>query len=188
MNTQFKLAGLDSGEIQRLVDLSDLGRYLFEVVSERFRQEHTLKPYDFFAIVIWKSNRTKTKIRDGLAAADISVDELMRQISQAETPQAKVEKLLQIWGIGVPIASAILAVCYPDEFTVLDRRVWEVLQQRSIEGLPERFPKTPTKYLQYCSVCRSLADQSELTLRELDRVLWAKSWENGLLDLVEGLE
>lgn len=94
--------------------------YLFESVAARFAQTGTLTPYAFFAIVIWKSNRTKTKIARGLASTGTAVTTLMREVSEASIPGDKVNTLLQIPGIGLAMASAILTVCYPHEFTVLD--------------------------------------------------------------------
>jgi hypothetical protein len=60
------------------------------------------------AIVIWKSNRTKTKIARGLVRTGKAVTTLMREISAAPTPGDKVNTLLQIPGIGLAMASAIL--------------------------------------------------------------------------------
>lgn len=174
---------IDKAELGRLVSLYDLERYLFEVVSKRFAQDGTLSAYDFFAILTWKSNRTKTKIKQGLAAAGQTPGQLMRDVSLAGAPDVKVKTLLRIWGIGLPIASAILAVCYPETFTVLDERAWESLQQIAVEGLPRRFPASVRGYLQYCDTCRSLAEQTGFSLRDLDRALWARSWENDLLEL-----
>ena len=45
----------DPQELRRLATLYDAERYLFDIVSPRFAQTGTLPPYDFFAIVIWKS-------------------------------------------------------------------------------------------------------------------------------------
>ncbi|MCI0644962.1 MAG: hypothetical protein L0346_08795, partial [Chloroflexi bacterium] len=63
-------------------------------------------------------------------------------------------------------------------------RAWATLQQEEAEGLPGRWPQTAEDYLQYCLVCRRLAAQANLSLRELDRALWAKSWENDLRQFV----
>jgi len=178
-------ASLDTVDLSRLSRLYALEDYLFEVVSQRFRHDQTLSPYDFFAIVTWKSNRAKTKIRDGLAEAGKSPSALMREVSEARSAEDKVEVLLHVWGIGLAMASAILTVCYPEEFTVLDYRAWRTLQQASVEGLPARYPMSAGEYLQYCQVCRLLAAQAGLSLRNLDRALWAKSWEDDLLALVE---
>jgi hypothetical protein len=176
VNMEQSSTELDTVDLNRLVKLYNLEGYLFEVVSQRFRQQKTLNRYDFFAIVIWKLNRAKTKIQSGLDAAGKAVEELMREVSQAETPQAKVEALTEIWGIGLAMASAILAVCYQEEFTVLEKA--------SVEGLPSRYPQSPEEFLQYCQACRRFADQAGLSLRNLDRALWAKNWEENLLDLI----
>ncbi len=99
---------LNDAELNRLVRLYNLEDYLFEVVSRRFRESQTLDPYDFFAIVTWKSNRTKTKIMSGLANSGWSVPSLMHEVNAATNPQAKVGALLRVWGIGLALASANL--------------------------------------------------------------------------------
>ena len=187
MSTKAMPVKLDSVKLCQWLKLYDIERYLFEEVSQRFGDKRTLEPYDFFAIIIWKSNRAKTKIKKGLARAGKSVRELMRKVSQADTPEAKVETLLQIWGIGLPIASAVLTVCYPEEFTVLDYRAWETLKEAVVSDLPSRYPRSTKEYCQYCRACRHFANQMGLSLRNLDRALWAKSWQDDLLDLTKGL-
>lgn len=174
----------DTTELQRLAKLYNLEGYLFDVVTVRFQQTGTLNPYDFFAIVIWKSNRAKTKIKQGLAQAELTVETLIARLAQASTPAAKVETLLQVWGIGLPMASAILSVCYPQEFTVLDYRAWQTLQEMGITDLPARQPGTVDAYLQYCRACRAFAERHQLSLRDLDRAMWTKSWEDDLQRLL----
>jgi len=184
MDTVIRSARLEGAELRECLKLYDLDRYLFRQVHPRFRDEHTMEPFDFFAIVVWKSNRTKTKVKKGLDDAGKSVQELMREVAQAETPGAMVEVLLQVGGIGLAVASAILAVCDPKTFTVLDYRAWETLQGASLEGLPEHYPVTSDEYLDYCRVCRRLAEQVGMSLRDLDRALWAKSWRDDLCELI----
>ena len=181
-------AMLSAPEIRRLTDLYDLETYLFQQVSRRFEQGRTLTPYDFFAIIVWKSNRAKTKVRRGLSAAHKSVETLMQQVAEARRPVDKVTLLTEIDGIGIRIASAILAVCYPSQFTVLDYRAWETLGSFQVAGLPGSIPTTPNAYVQYCEACIALAEKEGLSLRDLDRVLWARSWEDDLRDLIEGME
>jgi thermostable 8-oxoguanine DNA glycosylase len=108
----------------------------------------------------------------------------MREVSQEGTLDAKVQRLLSIPGIGIPIASAILAVCYPEQFTILDRRVWETLKEASVEGLTPGFPQDAAGYLQYCQACSHNADKARLSLRDLDRALWAKNWEKDLRSMI----
>jgi len=177
----------DPQELRRLATLYDAKRYLFDIVSPRFAQTGTLPPYDFFAIVIWKSNRTKTKIARGLASIGKTVEALMREVSAASAPQFKIDLLLQVPGIGLAMASAILTVCYPDEFTVLDYRAWDTLRSSNVPGLPSRYPATTTEYLQYCLACKHFAQRVDLSLRDLDRALWARDWEDDLLRLTRDM-
>ena len=81
-STRIKLDALQSLARSKEPDSQKLAQYpledhLFEVVSPRFGENQTLNSYDFFAIVTWKSNRTKTKIKSGLAASGKSVSTLM---------------------------------------------------------------------------------------------------------------
>jgi len=177
----------DLQELHRLTGLYGVEGYLFENVSQRFAQTGTLTPYDFFAIVIWKSNRTKGKIARGLAFRGTTIENLMREVSAASVPESKVDTLLQVPGIGLAMASAILTVCYPDEFTVLDYRAWGTLSSNAVPGLPSRHPATTMEYLQYCLVCKDFARRMGLSLRDLDRALWAKSWEDDLLGLTRDM-
>ena len=175
-------------EIHRLADLYHLEGYLFQQVSARFAKEQTLTPFDFFAVIIWKSNRVKTKVKKGLHDAEKTVQSLMHDLVVARRPEDKVEVLTQIDGIGIRVASAVLAVCYPSQFTVLDYRAWDTLSRSKVEGLPGSIPSTPAAYVRYCEACIDLADRQGISLRDLDRALWARSWEDDLEHLIAGME
>ena len=175
----------DRTEIRRLAQLYHLEGYLFGTVWPRFVAQGTLSAYDFYAIVIWKSIRSKKRIRAGLAAAGKSAGDLMQEVRAAGTPEAKVETLLAVQGFGLPIASAVLSVCYPDRFTVLGYRSWRGLAEMAPDALPARYPATAAEYVRYCVACADLAKRLGLLLRDLDRALWAKSWELDLRALVD---
>jgi hypothetical protein len=186
MNAEKDSEVLSAEKLNRLAKLYNQEDYLFEDVSQYFRRDQTLTPPDFYAIVIWKSNRSKTNIKEGLASIPTTVGELMREVSRAPESEAKVKVLNDVKGIGLAIASAILAVCYPEEFTVLDYRAWGTLKDDwAVKDLPSRKPETAAAYVQYCRACRDFADQMGLTLRDLDRAAWAKSWDDDLKDLTD---
>ncbi|TYB91845.1 hypothetical protein FXF53_29310 [Micromonospora sp. WP24] len=75
-------------------------------------------------------------------------------------------------GVGVPMASALLAVCNPRLFTVVDFRAIETLQlHRELDDAPA--------YPVYLEVCRAVAERVGTDLRTLDRALWQRSKECG---------
>jgi len=108
----------------------------------------------------------------------------MGEVWQASKPEDKVNLLVEINGIGIPIASAILAVCYPEDFTILDYRALNSFYDLWKDRYPNR-PYTIRGYLEYCKTCKKIADQYRICLRDLDRVLWGRSWEQGLETLIE---
>ena len=129
------------------------------------------------AIVRWKSERvvhylicnSSEKIRQALAVA----------ASPDSTTETAVKALLELHGVDIPVASAILAAIYPDRYTVLDFRALEALGHS---------PHDIRFYEEYLDFCKRLAEseivkpQSELPaptpLRALDRALWEWSRTN----------
>lgn len=131
--------------------------------------EHTLANLE--AIVRWKSERvvhylianSEAKIRQVLAVA----------ASPESTTRKAVEALLELRGIDLAIASAILAAIDPARYNVLDFRTLEALghERHNVEF-----------YTEYVAFCRRLAEkglvkpQGDLPgptpLHALERALW----------------
>lgn len=124
-------------------------------------------------IVHWKSPRIvplfdKNSTEEVKAALDVAVS----HITVAEAMAA----LIKLQGVGVPVASAILAAIYPDRYTVIDFRALEALGYSDV-----------TFYVAYLDFCRDLAKQNMVPaqtdrpaptkLRALDRALWQWSKE-----------
>ena len=178
------------GELGKYLKYYYLEEYLFGEVHENFQKCGYLTSEEFFAIVIWKSNRSKTKVRNGIRKARKSIREITSRIFKSKSKEDKINALLSIQGVGIPIASAILTVCYPKEFTVVDYRA-----QASLKKFGERLGGDPVSkiedYLDYVKICTNLAINNNCSLRDFDRILFGKDFfdgENGLIDLVKGLD
>jgi hypothetical protein len=147
----------------------ELEKAAFEAGEAIRNGEYTLANLE--AIVRWKSERavqylignSNEKIRKALkvaASAEASTEEAMNA-------------LIELHGVDIPVASAILAAIYPEQYTVLDFRTLEALGHARHDI---RF------YEEYLSFCKRLADsnivkaQQDLPaptpLRTLDRALW----------------
>jgi len=164
----------------------DLDSYLFERVTKRFAQRHTLNAFDFYAIITWKSNRSKTGVQKGMRRKRLHPTRLMSKLSALQDDREKMQLLDSVPGIDIAIASAILTVCYPDRFTVLDYRAWETLH--AFGKVPQqRIPTGVNGYFNlYLPACLSLASETKMSLRELDRTLWGWSMRNGISRLLTG--
>jgi hypothetical protein len=128
------------------------------------------------AIVRWKSERAVQYLIGN------SNEKIRRVLGAATAPNANTEAavtaLLELHGVDLPVASAILTAIYPERYAVLDCRVLEALGHARHDV---RF------YEEYLAFCNRLAEsnivkpQSELpaptTLQTLDRALsqWSRS-------------
>jgi hypothetical protein len=155
-----------------------LEHYLLEEVGPRFRLRGTIDSIDLFMIFVWKANRAKTRVRDklkGRAGGSFSnaASEIARALSTAKDQKERLAILMRDWGLRLPMASAILTILYPENFTVYDVRVCKVLR---ITHRDLRFSdKCWKEYENYKdAVCKNTP--SNLSLRDKDRFLWGKSF------------
>lgn len=173
-----------------------LEQYLFKEVSNNFKSRKSLTNEEFFAIVMWKRKPSAIKIARSIQKSSTTVHALTEKVYQAATEKEKIESLLEIKQIGIAIASAVLTVCYPEDFTVLDYRALNSLRQ--IEGAKCEEQKLPQKaesfeiedYLSYNGICKKVWKNYCESLRDFDRALWAMDWyggEHGLKEVAKSL-
>jgi hypothetical protein len=172
----------------------DLESYLFDAVHSHFEKYGELSAFDFFCIIIWKANRAKSRIAKrllerGYKDLDTAVRELTRGLAPQSPAKERLQYLVRKWGFYLPIASAILAVLYPDEFTIYDTRVCDTLKEicgKEFHYLgnltnPDRLWKGYEDFRQ--QVKESAPGYP--TLRDKDRYLWGKSFYDQLKGDIE---
>jgi hypothetical protein len=109
----------------------NLENFLLSEVRGRFQKNEFIEAFDFFSIIIWKSNRSKSKVANRLINKSQNLDldriskDITSAISKAKTEKEKMRVLIEDWKFKLPIASAILTILYPDIFTVYDYRAAE---------------------------------------------------------------
>jgi len=173
----------------QFLSLYHLEDYLFSSVGPWFRSFHRLSAYDLFCIVIWKANRSKSltarrllSLNPGLSLDEI-VEEMGNQIARASDRRSQMEVLWKNYRMKLPMASAILTVLYPDDFTVFDVRA-----QASL-GMGDELlkPSNSTSFERVWGAYevfeqRVRAAHPQLTsLRDKDRALWAQSFHTQLI-------
>ncbi len=156
----------------------------FPEIYKFFHKEHYLIPEHFFSIIIWKRNASKTIIKRGLLTGGLSLDTAIQNLTEEIFKANKKEKLnilLKRKGFQLAIASALLTVLYPDDFTIYDIRVRGQLNYPDITYTEDNVEKYFNEYLpQVLKRGREITQNPTLSLRDCDRVLWAKSWYEDL--------
>jgi hypothetical protein len=167
----------------------DLEGYLFDQVHPAFVEQGYLLAFDLFCIVIWKANRAKSRVASrlldhGHQTLDQAVKVLTAGLAERRPAKERLRYLVKEWRISLPMASAILAVLYPDEFTVYDRRVCGLLGDfRDMEHLTD-FDHLWSRYEQFRRSVEATG-RTEWTLREKDRNLWGQSFYEQLTREIE---
>ena len=160
--------------------LYDLENYLFEEVSRRFSELGYLNAFDFFCVVIWKANRSKSKIAKRLLSKghpdlDSAVVALTKSIAKATDDKARMYILIKDWDFRLPMASAILTVLYPVSFTIYDFRVCETIGGFFNLQNKTNFNSLWNEYKSFVAAVNT-AGPSEYSLRDKDKWLWGNSF------------
>jgi len=162
--------------------LFHLENYLLGDVAEKFRANGRLDAFDFFCIVIWKSNRAKSRVADRFLTKNPdlgkAVEDLTVALAQERDRKAKMKLLISGWGFNLPMASAILTILFGNDFTVYDYRVCD-----QVGGFHETqnltFEKMWPEYEEYIAAVDKAAPQA-YERRDKDRWLWGKSFSEQL--------
>ena len=167
----------------------DLENYILSDVGRSFRNHGQLNAFDFFCIIIWKDNKIKTKVARQLLArnSDIekSVNELTRKIYSADSDRQRLWILIHEYKFRLTMASAILALLYPDNFTMYDPRICNTLKKNNRLAAIENFDTLWRGYSEYIQCIRNYGPQ-HLSLRDKNRLIWGESFYNKLVGDLQG--
>ena len=157
----------------------NLEQFLFNDVRKRFHKKHSIGAFDFFSIIIWKSNRSKSKVAKRLLnkTKGSDLEQISRSISagiaKAKTDKDKMKCLIVDWGFKLAIASAILTILYPDRFTIYDyRAAGQVKEGEKLKNEVE-FEEIWAGYVAFMG--KGAAIPHGKNLREKDYYLFGKS-------------
>lgn len=137
------------------------------------RQPFYLIKEEFDKILDWK---LRQQIGRQKRYREQNTDEIIRQITRTafeishsnwhyET-ELKLKLLTALKGVGIPVASSILALCYPEKYAVIDFRT-----RRQLFGKAKN-PLLITDYVKYLDIIRRLAADYNLNPQQVDQAIW----------------
>lgn len=158
--------------------------YEFPNISQDIQQKGYLQRDEFRAIGRWKYAPNDYLYKRN------SQNEVEKQTGRAiqvyEKPEAKVEALRELDGVGVPVASAILSVVFPNDYATMDYRALRTLPWASSSPILQNhndfsqyidafreYNHSEAAYEYYLNEVRQIAQNNNRTAREVDMALWA---------------
>lgn len=122
------------------------------------------------AVCRWKSPRAIHRIR---ANARHRVRATTRAALSTRSESRRLEALLELDGVSVPMASAVLMLLYPRRYGVIDIRVWQLLNRvRAVRGNAKGTHFTLSNWLDFLSVVRGLSTALRVSARAVERTLF----------------
>ena len=127
----------------------------------------TLAKETFLKIIDWKAARVKGKLSteyDEYAAA-------IKKTYKVSEVRSRVNVLINLDGIGVPVASTILHFMFPNEVPINDYRTVEILHAA---GLIRQLSRDQKRFAPFTSAILEIRSQCpQFTIRQIDRALFA---------------
>jgi hypothetical protein len=136
----------------------------------RFRDEVRLRGYltleQFQFLVDWKSSRPA---KHHAKNDEETIREVTKLAFATKVESLRLRALMLLEGVEVRTASAILHFCHNDPYPIFDKRaIWSL----GIESAPTYWLGLWDRYV---AACREIAKDANVTMRVLDRALWAYS-------------
>jgi len=122
----------------------------------------------FVEIATWKSHRP-------LRRYESNDDDLVQQVTAlafaARRDDLRLRLLTLLNGVDVRVASTILHFAFPDRYAIMDVRATTTLTHLGLWTRPVQF--SVEDWQVYTRLMREHATRLDVTLRELDKALWA---------------
>lgn len=126
------------------------------------------------------------------AEKDVNVEQQCQYALTEVEGKDSIKTLTDLSGVGVPMASTVLTVAKPSEYAIIDYRAFrglagalpEIVDSREYSEYAEflehfrTYDKSPAAYEYYIKHVRNIAEQEDLSARQVDMALWAFDKQN----------
>jgi hypothetical protein len=134
-------------------------------------------------ILRWKLGRIKDAHVATVSRCNLKkINSALTLAGKAGCECEAIDALMSIEGIGLAVATVILTVRYPDNYTIID---WRVLEALGLQ--PATTDKwTAKRYMEvFLDAVKKFGKQHELSLREADQALWGISLNRRIVRITE---
>jgi hypothetical protein len=168
--TRFRRKSLEPLVRQHLSLQEDEGTALLCSRFRAARRRGYLTQAEFVAACRWKSPRAIKHIRS-------NTHQRVRAATGAalatRSEPDRLAALLQLKGVSVPTASAVLMLLDPKRYGVIDIRVWQVLHAvGAVNENPKGTHFRVAHWLQFLAILRRLSSRLGVTARAIERTLF----------------
>ncbi len=127
---------------------------------------------EFLEMCKWKDER-QLRRSYWKANTEKEIDSISKQIFATDDECKRITLLDRLKGVGIPVASAILALTDPQAYGVIDKRVWQVLYlYGEVNYNPEGTGLSVGHWIDYLPEIRQWASEFGVYTRNIERSLF----------------
>lgn len=152
--------------ISSYIDYYDWEKCLFANGIE-WKKKGWLKKAEFLEICLWKSRRPRRFYEQN---DEQSVIKITGDAFHESDEKRRIAILIQLDGVNIPTASAILSITDPDLYPIIDIRCVETLNDLNLISWRQINVRNWESYLQ---VVREIANRNGLSARAVEKGLFA---------------
>jgi hypothetical protein len=149
-------------------------REIEEIIAPHVRQRKHFLREEFLKVCEWKSPRPRKHFESNTKEIVIR---LTRQALSERDGVTRVDSLLELKGVRLPTASVFLHFGAVEPYPIIDIMALQSLGLSETEAVKYReLGSGKSRYgfwWKYVTHCRRLATELRVTMRDLDRALWA---------------
>lgn len=125
---------------------------------------------EFMDICMWKSARPKKLY---LENSEEDIMKITKEAFVTKYEKRKIDLLTELKGVSIPTASAILTLVYPEDYGVIDIRVWQILYlYGSVKDNPKGVGMDFKNWYNYLMKLRYFAKKFKVTARDIERTIF----------------
>jgi len=137
----------------------------FEEINNLIKNKNSLSHYEFLRIRNFKLQTLTRECENQIQG----ITRKAFKLAEEDKIEEAIEKLIQMHGVGIPIASTILAMKFPEKYAIIDKRVIKNLRKE--EWLKD-YKTNPRTYHEYLVLMRKRAKDKGISLRCFERSLF----------------
>ena len=140
------------------------------------KQQAYFNRREFIEMCSWKSPRPRRFYESNSAAG---IRRVSAKVFAAKSEKEKAELLTSLKGVAIPTASAILTLTDPQDYGVIDIRVWQLLYRcGAVRTRPSGTGFSFDDWLEYLERLRCWAARFDVKARDVERALFDYHKEN----------
>jgi len=143
---------------------------LIKEIAEKTKLKGFIGKKQLKQICYWKSPRAIKQIERNSAG---KIKTIILQTLSEKSVVEKMNLLLQLYGVGIPMASSILMFLNPKRFGVIDIRVWQVLYQMKKVGTKQTgIGFNIDEFEKFTTIIQFHSNKTGYSARDIERALF----------------